>query len=149
MSIYAQRLLNVALACRQSPHPELFTMAMHVHACGTPACAFGHYAARGDLQEDFKLLNPVFYGPIVERCEGVCSVHGYKVCYDEAGAHFGLDDAGLEELFGEDGCGNARNAIQAAEYIERFVALMWGIDPAVRKVEAALTDAQPESVLCR
>jgi hypothetical protein len=99
------RLLNVARALRESEHPEKFTMRELVNMCGTPGCALGHYASRGDLQDVFLIdgyrMTTVGAGSI----------------YDVTLAHFGED-----ELFGALGCGEAKTPVQAAEYIERFVA---------------------------
>lgn len=83
--------------------------------CGTPACALGHYAVRKDLQRAFDLIPD---GIIVRR--------GTR--YEDAGfdtpytrEHFGLTKDEAYELFNGDGCGSARTADAAAEYIEGFV----------------------------
>lgn len=48
-----ERLLNVAKALRESTTPpDLFTMRFVMRECGTPACALGHYAARGDSAKE-------------------------------------------------------------------------------------------------
>lgn len=119
----AERLLNVAKALRESPGPEKFSMADYANpGCGTPMCAIGHYAARQDLQSFLVLDNtkrahrfasPVFYAD-----------SGIEVCYDSSRLrqHFGIDEGDAELLFGPEGCEWAQTPIEAAEYIERFVA---------------------------
>lgn len=61
------RLLDVALALRESKNPEAFTMrfytwgwsstgyVLYPHPCRNPECALGHYAARSDLQPILKI----------------------------------------------------------------------------------------------
>lgn len=143
MSIQAQRLLNVARAVRESPDPSRFTMSREIHNCGTPACAWGHYMFRDDLQDEFTPYSD--YSGFARHRDGKGHL---TYASDEVLHHFGITDDEAAELFSNEGCGYAKTALQAATYIERFVAKKWGIDPAVRKIEAALTDAQPESVLC-
>jgi len=115
---HAKRLLNVAHALRESPVPENFTMFFYGKSCGTPACAFGHYAFRTDLQRKFRLKfslsEPVY---VVDNDDG------FIVHYDsnQVGAHFGIRAHEAEELFGFGGCGGALTPKEAARYIERFV----------------------------
>jgi hypothetical protein len=111
------RLLLVARALRESKHPEDFRMVQYGNDCGTPACAFGHYAAREDLQDKFTLDaegDTVLVGRRARPVSFVC--FDSKVVLD----HFGIDIAAARRLFGHDGCGNAETTIEAAEYIERF-----------------------------
>lgn len=111
-----QRLLNVARALRESPNPDKFDMKLIQHSCGTPACALGHYVARTDLQSAF--LPP----PIGARYR-INDVNGLML-YPFGPlvlGHFGLSETELEELFDEEGCGGAKTAVEAAEYIEKFV----------------------------
>lgn len=123
-------LLKVARACRESPSPDHFTMRRHVHDCGTPACAFGHYAARSDLQSAFRLRNPQVFGvdalgrSLIGASEGVENVEGDEAGYDSSSAreHFDLGVTHLEELFGSNGCDGARTVTEAAQYIEQWVA---------------------------
>lgn len=149
MSIHAQRLLNVALACRESPSPDRFHMGNDVHhKCGTPACAMGNYAARTDLQDfcsirEINVAGEPFFEMWIGESRAFCFWDSEENC-----SYFGITPTEGYALFYARGCGDAKTPNQAAEYIERFVARKWGIDPAVRKLEAALTDAQPERVLC-
>lgn len=134
--VHKRRLLNVARALRESEIPKAFTMRMYTHerdfaggcgcdqcvrecveriaalpsgtTCRTPACALGHYYARPDLQrlgriDDAGKIPYVYDDPPVLR-------------------HFGLTYAEATELFAGHGCGDARTPMQAAQYIERFVA---------------------------
>lgn len=125
--LHARRLLNVARALRESPAPEMFTMAKYGHPCGTPACAFGHYCARGDLQDEFTLAGFNNSWPHAGR---VPLMYNDDVVL----AHFGITREEAHELFHDDvsdedglvGCGNAQTALEAADYIERFVAARAG-----------------------
>lgn len=95
--------------------------------CGTPACALGHYAARTDLQRLLKVVVQKDYrgAKFASLAFFGTEADGDDNCpqYDDEKfeQHFGLDYHEMEELFGGDGCGNARTALQAAKYIERFV----------------------------
>lgn len=122
-----ERLLNVAKALRESKNPADFTMTTYAQ-CGTPACALGHYAARPDLQDTFKLIGDregLYLKNVTHPSCGSSNCYcGSAVC-----AHFDITPEQATELFasGADeitpvGCGNPANAIEAAEYIERFVA---------------------------
>lgn len=91
--------------------------------CGTPACALGHYAARPDLQ---RLLfvggskrNPKL--KLVASPKQDRQFSDIKVCQ-----HFGITEDQANELFDHDGCGGAETAIEAAQYIERFVNQHYG-----------------------
>lgn len=126
------RLLLVAQALRECDRPQAFTMS-RIHTCGTPHCAFGHYAARRDLQQSFQL-------PIAELAEQIHQETGAimfnVVMLGAWGAtrpvfiwrraimdHFELTPVQCELIFGPSGCNDAQTAQQAAEYIERYVKL--------------------------
>lgn len=84
-------------------------------SCGTPACAFGHYAFREDLQDSFELnLN----GQITYQGQGE---EGGWLGIETAVSHFDLNHWQGEELFGEQGCGRAKRPADAAQYIENFI----------------------------
>lgn len=121
MNIYAQRLLNVARACRETPAPDKFDMGWERHSCGTPGCAFGNYACRTDLQSSFMPKTTSFGG------KGLSIVDGGFVNWDhnEVREHFGITLREQRELFHWEGCGGATSHLQAAEYIEAFVARKW------------------------
>lgn len=122
-----ERLLNVAKALRESPNPDKFSMEL-IHSCGSPACALGHYAARSDLQQTF-MLSPEAWGfrLIGTGPEDWLLFDGKEVC-----EHFDITEEQARELFRDSnyedygeipcGCGGAKTAIEAADYIERFVA---------------------------
>jgi hypothetical protein len=109
-----ERLLNVAKALRESPSPSVFTMMKYGHGCGTPACALGHYAVRGDLQDVFALTES---GSLV-----MAKDHLDYYTLSPTLQHFGITREQEDELFGCHGCGNAQTPNEAADYIERFVA---------------------------
>lgn len=147
-AIQQKRLLNVAKALRdaaaQPKLKALFTMSQYGYSthgngelysgetgklvkieeaktCGTPACALGHYAARRDLQREFVLDET---GDVVDK-------DGNSFSSEQLERHFGIsagnDDPNevsdeAEDIFGGYGCDRAKTPIQAARYIEKFVA---------------------------
>lgn len=115
-----ERLLNVARALRESPNPDEFDMGLYAHRCDTPACAWGHYCHRRDLQNEFMLDkhgDPVSVDADDKGCH-----RDAELFSDMIDKHFDLSSTAVVKLFGFYGCGNAQTAIEAAEYIERFVA---------------------------
>lgn len=118
-----ERLLNVAKALRESKRPEKFTMRRYVNVCGTPACAFGHYAAREDLQDEFSINTKE--DPCRFSDEGVHERHnGHQIMFDHeiVCEHFGSSYEELAVFFEYNGCGNAKTAEAAAEFIENWCA---------------------------
>ncbi len=112
-AIFAERLLNVAKALRESPDPKAFTMEWYGTSCGTPCCAMGHYAARKDLQDSFELG----HDRMIHWRES-----GKLVAMPVYRTHFGLTRQEAVKLFDANGCNNAKTPEEAAEYIERKVA---------------------------
>jgi hypothetical protein len=108
-------LLNVAKSLSESQRPHKFTMSRYVNSCGTPACAFGHYASREDLQDLCKIsaTGAVRYQDSGDLCD-----------YDDSAIldHFDITGEQAEELFGPTGCGGAATVDEAVKYIESFVA---------------------------
>jgi hypothetical protein len=79
------------------------------HSCGTPACALGHYAYHTPSRW---LWNKYGIQPLNSR--GILA---------QAIDEFYLDNYHEKnELFGSSGCGGAKTALEAAKYIEEFVA---------------------------
>lgn len=115
------RLLKVAIALRESPNPDRFTMRMWGHGCNTPACAMGHYAARADLQDAFMLTDRgqlTLSGPAhaALRAQGL-----HAEMERDYLDHFGISGDEWGELFGWSGCSDAKTANEAADYIVDFV----------------------------
>lgn len=110
MTFRADRLANVSRALRESPAPERFTMRRFTNQCGSPACAFGHYAARADLQQAFYL----------DTHGSPLSIDGEHFV-DTIKTHFGIDELETTELFGGFGCDNAQTPEAAAAYIDCFI----------------------------
>jgi hypothetical protein len=131
MNVHAERLLNVARALREAPDNGNFTMEFYCWSgkefdCGTPACAIGHYAARQDLQRLFFIDE---HGALmVHYPNGDWNIIVSSDPYNPSVPlqHFGITHEEWGELFYIDGCGNAATAIEAAEYIEQFVAKKFG-----------------------
>lgn len=126
--IQQKRLLNAAKAVAEA-EPENFAMACFGHACGTPACVLGHYAARRDLQKTFKFIPDPLCAQFAAR-RPRASDQGALRRNDErmisfgdpaVQRHFGLSQSQCAELFSDVGCGGAETGKQAAKYIRNFV----------------------------
>ena len=138
----ARRLLNVARSLRESANPELFSMHSYVNdvdtllnklpvgdsgvdtnLCGTPACALGHYASRTDLQRKMRIaqLGKEWFTGV--PLYGLRYNNNRAVGFDDRTIldHFGITRDETYELFDGYGCGGAKTAIEAAQYIEDFV----------------------------
>jgi len=117
-----QRLQNVVRAVREGRNED-FNMSIYANHCGTPACALGHYAARGDLQEVFSLSSvngDSFKIPVYNNT--FTSIH---TPFTVAAEHFDITIAETVELFSSSGCGKIGRepitAKQAIAYIENFI----------------------------
>lgn len=110
--------LEKLVAALQDADPKTFNMERYGHGCGTPACVFGHYAARRDLQHTFKLLKPKYADEYcdIDSTEGECYHDSYVVL-----DHFGINDYQAEELFGSEGCGGAKTPKEAITYLRGFI----------------------------
>lgn len=114
------RLLRVALALREAKNPK-FDMNVFFHFCGTPACAFGHYVTRTDLQNTF----------VVRHIGGVGT--WCALAYDSdvrsnltvETQHFEITSDEWSTLFSMTGCGGAKTAVDAADFIEKFAHAKW------------------------
>lgn len=118
MNVFEQRLRNCQVALRDAiSNGHNFDMSRY-HHCGTPMCVFGHYVARHDLQQEFRLgsvcsVDYVAGGGFAGICSGGPQKH-FGITYDEA-----------NELFSAEGCGHAETPQQAIAYIEDFIARKW------------------------
>lgn len=117
----AKRLRDVARALREAPDPAQFDMGTFFHSCKSPACAAGHYALRPDLHGGRVTVKQQPGSKYDYPSHTVPEIDGYNWFYG-AREYFGLTRAGVDELFYEGGCGMARTAAEAADYIEAFVA---------------------------
>lgn len=114
-------MLNVAKSLRESPEPEDFEMGGYINQCGTPACALGHYACRPDLQRTLGITKSRHeYDTIWLK-----SLKGRRTV-DYASPtvlkHFGITQDEAEDLFSGNGCDYAETPVEAAKFIEKFVA---------------------------
>jgi hypothetical protein len=116
MTMNKERLLNVVRALRETKYPEKFSMSKFAWACNTPACAFGNYAARHDLQDVFE-LNPETHEPRLCTRPGFIGIDDHHLL-----DHFGITYEQSQDLFGVRGCENAVTPEHAAEYIVNFFA---------------------------
>jgi hypothetical protein len=77
-------------------------------ACGTPACAWGHYIEIPSVRKRFRALGRTYpYSGIYFSVSDL--------------AEFAIDRYEDEDIFGPSGCGGAQTAKQAAKYIRAFV----------------------------
>lgn len=120
MNIYRERMGNVVRALKEGVESH-FTMRIWGYACGTPACALGHYAHRRDLQQAFKL----------EYCLVTARSTDYGSVSRRAMDHFGITDIEYCTLFGSNGCGDAQTRDEAVAYIEEFIERKWPIEEPV------------------
>lgn len=122
-----KRLATVVVALRDAQRNQemvdKFTMQQYgyasgsddEHSCGTPACAFGHYVARTDLQDTFRLGkdgDPLYIETATQSPMGA----GLSA----ANRHFRLEGEG-SRIFDADGCDNAETPGEAADFIQSFI----------------------------
>lgn len=126
--VQKKRLLNVARALREArgEAKRAFHMGTFVYdrrigqyACGTPGCALGHFAAREDLQ---RLMRINRIGEVLYKKDGEPLLLMDDCSYEDLQEYFGISYDEFQEIFRSDGCGEAQTTIQAARYIEKFVA---------------------------
>lgn len=129
-----QRLLNAAKAVRETPSPGKFSMSrfgletypvpqVDSPGCGTPGCVLGHYAARADLQDEFKLVGSDIFLRDAVVPENFWERGGNGLTYnaDVICDHFQISSNQACQLFSTAGCEYAQTPWEAANYIERFV----------------------------
>lgn len=108
--------------------PRDFTMEVYAQ-CGSPACVIGNYAARQDLQSEFRLDA---HGRVLDVANELANYWGYKVR-----EHFGISDQDTQDLFAapddsdEDeegnvihkpgGCGDATTPEEAVHYLTMWM----------------------------
>ncbi len=99
-------ILDQADAERLANGAPQFNMHFEQHDCGAPACAWGHYAvSTPDRKAKFVKVNR----------------YGANANYNDARIEFNLPRLDWWELFDHDGCGGAKTAKQAADYIRAYV----------------------------
>lgn len=90
------------------------------HACGTPACAIGHYAVNTPRRWSWTKHGDInvaldFDGDWTDQV-----AHEFCLAQDDDETSFGESE--VNEIFGDRGCDNAKTALEAAKYIRKFVA---------------------------
>lgn len=103
-------ILDAAHEAHQRKGGPGYNQMRYTHSCGTPACAFGHWAAAHP--ERFETTPR---GVSLRERPG-----RHPLCL--AMLEFNLTSEQAYELFDADGCGEATTHKQAAEYIRDFVA---------------------------
>lgn len=118
MTLNRKAFLALIQATREAD-PEQFDMADVVHACGTPACVFGQYAARTDLQTFVTISIEPDGEPWTRDVSSgdYCSPFG-----ESTREHFGISVLDIETLFNATGCDCARTPAEAVEFLEGFYA---------------------------
>lgn len=95
---------------------------IYAKACGTPACAMGHYAVRTDLQRSFAIDAD---GDLVVRKKGYSAYYNTgdntMVENHQISHHFDITDDDREDLFGSKGCDGAKTPGEASAFIKHFV----------------------------
>lgn len=135
MNVYKQRVLNIAKACREA-RAAFFDMSIVISECGAPGCAWGNYAARGDLQSEFSVKFTDY------RTSSTLHLpSGEHITFRDEPVlnHLGITISEALELFNTDGCGEAgRNPLKAAAYIKAFAERKW---PEPTHTDAELVSA--------
>lgn len=85
--------------------------------CGTPACVLGHYAARIDLQSEFRIVVSDEQGAYIVDSRGK---HIWHSC-PSVREHFDISRVQAYHLFDLEGCDDADTPAEAAAYIRRFI----------------------------
>jgi len=96
----------------------MFSMEVYGMDCNTPCCVLGHYCARQEIQQQFRLCDGVTDALIIDM-EGEQLV---QYNHPAVLQHFGITADEAFELFGVDGCGHAQSATQAQAYLKSFIA---------------------------
>lgn len=134
MNVYKNRLLNVVRALQESPNPDQFKMLKYgqktiikesgwfrkEQSCGTPCCAFGHYAHRQDLQCTFHLTE-----------DGQIGFDHTTIQWDNeiVAIHFGISRDEACKLFAAQGCNDAQSPEEAIAFIKKFINEKWPDEP--------------------
>lgn len=123
-------ILDVADKEHRARDEPVYRQSRWRHACGTPACALGHYSAHrpervswasGQLPEmERQILG--LAGKYEHDYPIFRTANGALLTGCPAGAaEFCLEYSEALELFDSGGCGSALNGQQAATYIRNFV----------------------------
>lgn len=116
----SERLRNVVRAVREGKTD--INMSMFFHSCGTPGCAMGHYASRGDLQSTYLGIGWMQRRddrkwPEDRESDGKCELGMFL----DFANHFDISYDECTELFGGYGCSKAKTKKGVADYIEDFI----------------------------
>ena len=106
-------ILDAAHEAHQRKGGPGYDQRRYTHSCGTPACAFGHWAAAHP--DRFEIIHRAFIR--LREPRELQLLHPSAIATME----FDLTYGQALELFGVDGCGGATTHKQAAEYIREFV----------------------------
>lgn len=132
-----EHMMLLVKANKEMTHPERFTMATYVHNreapyeingeesrpplewCGTPACVLGNLGAREDLQQLLRIRDGAL--EFVEHvATDVLNIGSYSD--ERIRDYFDLTTNECYDMFGCDGCNDAKTLDEALAYIESFIA---------------------------
>ena len=85
--------------------------------CGTPACVLGHVGARRDLQSFLQLTT---HGHVKYVRELAYSPREADYSDERLCKYYGITSAEAADLFGSNGCNDAKTPRAAAWFIEKF-----------------------------
>src|SRR5262245_31017735 len=108
-----ERLMQLALVLdtadevHVAKHEPTYDQTVIHHECGTPACALGHWACANPDRWIMKSYT--------------CFMRGSYSPRTDAMNEFALNMSEYDELFSSYGCGRAKTAKAAADYIREFV----------------------------
>ena len=114
-------ILDAAHEAHQRKGGPGYNQGLFTHPCGTPACAFGHWAAAHPDRFTTTPCGPVSLREGPDREPLSFTMLGFN-SLRLAALEFDLTYEQASELFSADGCGDATTHQQAAWYIRNFVA---------------------------
>lgn len=115
------KILDAADAHHKRCDDPAYDQTQVLHDCGTPACAFGHWAINNPSKYMLKAkwnFDRSARGDVDLYLASNCQTFSFEA---EARRDFKLSMEEADELFGSDGCNKARNGKAAAAYIRAFV----------------------------
>ena len=117
------KILDTADEQHMRNDERTYKQSLWVHPCGAPACALGHWAAANPHR--YRLVPATVGGnPYEDVGTIIRKSSGEEIGVEDSITmrEFALDASEANDLFGHYGCGGAKTAQMAAEYIRDFVA---------------------------
>ncbi len=115
-------ILDAADAGHRARGEPAYRQSAYRHACGTPACAIGHWVAAHPERWTYTHSRPHEGWPLLSRLpiprNPYLDTDAYRLSMEE---EFCIHADEASELFGGFGCGGAKTGAEAATYIRKFV----------------------------